>query len=255
MYYVIHHVSVGKGDVYGISGTNHRCLHISTDVWYQSIMAAPVVLFSNFKGGCGKTALSFHLAHAATHLRVLTIDTDPQGDMYKRFPGVKFIGTDLDPSAQGAVHEWRPFSWIMWNPLRWVDFDQSKFDLVIVDSGAKSELVSGPRAPDVLVIPISGIDAAINSSEIAAAALAGGVRRVVLVYNGLTLHAAGKRAMAGFGKDLPPGVVLLETTIAEGRAAMEDTAVRKAPLWAFGSGKVALTMYQACTELLHVVRI
>jgi len=209
-------------------------------------MPSRVILISNFKGGAGKTLLSYHLAHAASERRVLTIDTDVQGDLYKRFPGAR-----LDSRATGAVTQWRENSWIQWSPLRWVE-PLTPFDLVLVDSGAKDKVLPGPRPPDILLIPINGQDAAANSNEIAADALAQGTRQVILVYNGYDLGAAAKKRMAGFGANLPPGVRILPTTIENNRALMEDTIAKQRPAWEFGRGKAGTTLLRACSEILQL---
>jgi len=70
-------------------------------------MKASTVAIANFKGGAGKTTLAHHLAAAAAEAgqRVLAVDTDPQGDLYRRLAGHLHRDVDRPPLtwATGCV--------------------------------------------------------------------------------------------------------------------------------------------------------
>lgn len=188
-------------------------------------MKASTVAIANFKGGAGKTTLAHHLAAAAAEAgqRVLAVDTDPQGDLYRRLAGHLHRDVDRPPLtwATGCICFYSPGGW---------EASAEPYDLNVVDTAPVNDVPKGP-SPDVVVIPIDSIDAGLNANDTTANALDAGAKLVVLVSNGIA--EGGPRHRKHFrdlGDDLPARVVLCEIELPRA-ASIKRTGVTCKPAW------------------------
>ncbi len=189
------------------------------------------IILANVKGGCGKTTLAHHLAHAAAEQekRVLAVDTEPQGDLYRRL--AKQLHRDVARApvawAKGClcVYSAPPaYTRASWQP------PAEPYDLAVVDTAPINDLPQGP-APTVVVIPIDSIDAGLNANDAARNALAAGAKLVVLVRNQIVSAGASYRKnFRDLGDDLPDGVVLCDVDLPYAKSIL-DTGASCVPAW------------------------
>ncbi len=176
----------------------------------QQHTVAPVILIANNKGGVAKTTLTHHLAAAGAEqgLRVLAVDCDPQGDLYRRLAGL------LDHPEDRPPVTWAPGCLALYSPDAWALPDPCPFDLVVVDTPPRNSLPQGP-VPTVVVVPVDGIDALLNANDTSARALAAGVKLVALVRNGIREggRAYVTKHFSDLGDDLPDRVALCEVEV------------------------------------------
>lgn len=176
-----------------------------------------ILMLANFKGGCGKTTIGHHIAlWAAEHgKRVLVIDTDKQGNLYRRLAKL-----DHNPQDRPPV-EWSKGCWCIYSPKGWAlpkDVEKT-FDVVILDSPPGEDF---PKCPDgvkanIVVVPIDGIDAALGANETVANALESDADRVILVKNGC--EEGGKRFQREFAdmmEGLPENVMVSPVEVPRG---------------------------------------
>lgn len=207
------------------------------------------IMLANFKGGCGKTTLSHHLAvrGAERGYRVLAVDTDRQGDFYRRLVGDDGDLADMPPAewAEGCAVVHTPEAWHM---------PDGEWDVVIVDTGPGLNLPEGP-SPDVVIIPVDGVDAARNSAETLHEALDRNVRLVGLVFVGIAEGGARQaREFERIRENLPPGVVPSTIDIPRG-GSIKRSALTCRPAWTdLWRGKDATAILQFCDALYDAVR-
>lgn len=107
-----------------------------------------VIAVLNQKGGVGKTTISVNLARAfqKTGLRVLIVDSDPQGSAQDWSQASQNHGQDM-PVVVGVD---RPILEKSITQLR------SAFDIIMIDGAAKLQdmTVSALKAADVVLIPV-----------------------------------------------------------------------------------------------------
>ena len=107
-----------------------------------------VIALLNQKGGVGKTTLSINLAQAfqLRGLRVLIVDTDPQGSAQDWYQAGQNHGLDMP----GVVGVERPTLEKSIPQLR------NAFDIIIIDGAAKLQdiTVSALKTADIVLIPI-----------------------------------------------------------------------------------------------------
>lgn len=122
------------------------------------------IVLANDKGGVGKTTLSHHLCEffAEQGLRVLAIDTNSaQANLYRRLARVDYKPTDC------PLIEWNEVCACVLMPEGWDLPERAEwsYDVVIVDTPPNKDLPPGPD-PDVVVIPIDGLDGALGAGNI-----------------------------------------------------------------------------------------
>jgi hypothetical protein len=143
------------------------------------------VIIANRKGGCAKTEYSFHLAARARErgMRVLAIDTDPQGDLIKRSTGASRVVPE-------QVYQWppevkagepAPMTLLSAPGYRGTLHVEHNFDLVVVDTAPKLELPDFTKC-SLVIVPVNDQEALTNSVEVVQAASQAG-KPVVLAWN------------------------------------------------------------------------
>ncbi len=208
------------------------------------------MMFSGFKGGCGKSTLAHHMASRAaeTGLRVLVVDTDSQADLYRRLLGDDANLADCPPA------EWGPGCLAVHSPDAWSLPEQADFDLVIIDTPAHTLPPEGP-APMMLVIPIDGVDAARNSNETVAWARERRVPATLLVLNGV--DEGGKRHARQFDRireHLPENVNLFDVPIPRG-GSIKRSAASCRPAWKdMWPGADAVALKGFCDTVISYLR-
>ena len=211
-----------------------------------------IIEFANAKGGCGKTTLAHHLAVRAKErkLRVHAIDTDRQGDFYRRLVGDSGNLFDMPPE------EWAKGCHVIHTPEAWMaPRARSKFDLVVVDTPPSVCLVEGPPA-DWLLIPVDGVDAVRNAPETLAEAKDCGAKRVGICFVGL--DAGGKRQaayLAQLKRKLPKGVFCVDIQVPRG-GSINRSARQCAPAWQdMWPGRDSVTIKRFCDSLLQLAGV
>jgi cellulose biosynthesis protein BcsQ len=112
-------------------------------------MAKKIVCFANYKGGCGKTTLAFHVVCRASHhgISTLAITLDPQGSLVKRLvedvalSGDNYYKVDEYVDALSSPNEYD------------IDEDEDEHDLIVVDfppAFKDCDLV----VPDLWIVPV-----------------------------------------------------------------------------------------------------
>ncbi len=212
---------------------------------------APSIMFANFKGGCGKTTLSHHVAVRAAErgANVLAIDCDRQGDLYRRLVGDEGDLADMPPAV------WSPGSTVIHTPEGWSVPATVKADLVVIDTGPALGLPQGP-VPSLVVIPVDGVDAARNANETVAECLDRKVARVVLVMVGV--EEAGLKQARRFDElkmNLPKGVEVLSLRVPRG-GSIKRTALSCRPAWSdVWKGKDAVAISTFADTILDSVGV
>lgn len=190
-----------------------------------------IFMLANFKGGCGKSTLCHHIAEWSRErgLRVLVIDTDKQGNLYRRLAKLDHNPQDRPPMswAKGCVCMYSPKGWAL------PDKAERNFDVVVIDTPPGEDFPMCPPGVtvDVVVIPIDGIDAALGANETVANALDNGVPTVVIVKNGV--EEGGKRfhrEFANLTDGLPENVVVAPVEIPRGDG-IKRTQQSNRPAW------------------------
>jgi Mrp family chromosome partitioning ATPase len=207
---------------------------------------APSIMFANFKGGCGKTTLSHHLSVRAAErgARVLSIDCDRQGDLYRRLVGDDGDLADMPPTS------WGTGSNVVHSPEGWSVPPSVKADLVVIDTGPALGLPQGP-VPSMVIVPVDGVDAARNANETVAECLERGVAAVVIVMVGV--EEVGVKQARRFDEmkaSLPPKVEVLDLRIPRG-GSIKRTALTCRPAWSdVWKGKDALAIRAFANQIL-----
>lgn len=204
---------------------------------------ARVILLANLKGGCGKTTFAHHLAVRAAELgaSVLVIDTDQQGDLYRRLCNQQH----RDEERLAFCWDKRTESEVVYSPGEW--FEDGKHKLIIVDTKPAAELPTGPRDPDVIIIPIDGLDAALNANETVGASPESA--KVLLVRNGT--NEGGKRMAHAFAElGGYEGVEACPTVVPRGGAIKRTSITCKAAWKDAYKGRDSAALYEACEWLL-----
>ncbi len=208
-------------------------------------------LVANFKGGCGKTTICHHVAVRASErgIRVLAIDTDRQGNLYRRL--LSDAGNLLDRPPE----EWAPGCTVVYSPEAWAlpDRAETSWDLVLVDSAPGHEPPEGPT-PELLLVPVDGVDAAMNANETLAWAIESGVGVTMIVFNGI--GEGGKtqaRIFNQISESLPKGVQVADTKIPRGNG-IKRSALDCRPAWKdIWQGRDARQIAAFCDELLDAL--
>ncbi len=208
------------------------------------------LILANFKGGCGKTSLGCHLAWRAAErqMRVLFVDCDRQGDGYRRLVGDKGDLADMPSVA------WRGGQ-VVHSPDTY-NLPPTGFDLIVVDTAPGLQLPQGPPL-DLLVLPVDGVDAARNAWETIAEAEERGIRRVLVVFNGI--QEGGKvqaRRFAEMKEHLPAGVTLWKGghSIPRG-GCIKRSALNCRPAWVdVWKGRDARELEAFCDAMLEIAR-
>lgn len=190
-----------------------------------------IFMLANFKGGCGKTTIGHHIAvWAAEHgKRVLVIDTDKQGNLYRRMAKLDHNPQDRPPVkwAEGCVCIYSPAGWAL-------PKDAAKhFDVVILDTPPGEDFPACPKGvkANIVVIPIDGIDAALGANETVANALDSEAETVVIVKNGV--EEGGKRFKQEFANmtdGLPENVLVAPVEVPRGDGIKRTQKTCK-PAW------------------------
>lgn len=205
-----------------------------------------ILMVSGFKGGCGKTTLAHHLAVRAQErgLRVLAIDTDAQGDLYRRLLGDDANLADCPPAS------WAAGCKVVHSPESWSLPKRALFDLIVIDTPARAEPPEGPT-PDMLVVPVDGVDAARNANETIAWARDRRVPATRILLNGV--EEGGRRFARRFDAiraSAPGGVTVAPLPIPRG-GSIKRTALSCLPAWRdMWLGKDAELMRATCDEML-----
>ena len=191
---------------------------------------ANVVALLNPKGGCGKTTLAIHLAHAFSmrKKKVLLIDTDPQGSARDWKEGVP----DDFPNPFPVIGIDRPT----------VEKDIAALsegvDWVFIDGAAKLELMiaSALKAADLVVIPVqpspldiwacSDLVDLINTRHQITDGHPTTVFQIMRAKSGTRLEKEVAGAIAEYGFPVLPGVIHDRTvfahSISDGGTAMNS---------------------------------
>lgn len=211
---------------------------------------APIVMIAGFKGGTGKSSIAHHLAARADErgLRVVALDTDPQGDLYRRLLGDAANLVDAAHAAwgRGSLAAHTPGAYAL-PPTA------AEYDLVIVDTAPGEAPLDGP-VPTILLVPIDSVDAARNARVTVQWASAAGVPATVLVLNGV--DEGGKRHARQFAKlydNLPAGVQIARVEVPRGgsiKRAASDCRPAWRDLW---PGKDAEALRSLCDGLLDIL--
>jgi chromosome partitioning protein len=206
------------------------------------------IVVANLKGGCGKSTLVHHLALLAVELgrRVLVIDVDEQADVTTRLTG-------NDAPAPDEPLEFAPGCHVVWAPhYRASTPAESGYDVVLVDTPPKGELVSLAGVARVLV-PVSDVDSAKNSAQVLAAARDARVRAIIVLN---CIGVAGKRydtKLSEIEQRLPEHVAMHKVRIPQGgsvkRAAETGNAAWEEP-WPGAAGRA---MREFCEASLRGV--
>ncbi len=203
------------------------------------------VMIANFKGGAGKTTLAHHMAVRAAErgLRVLVLDTDQSGDLYRR------LVTDEGDTADCPPAEWAEDCLVVHSPEGYAL--PEGYDLTLVDTPPAHGLAEGPD-PDLIIIPIDGVDAARNANEVLGEADAREIP-VLIVFNGLL--EGGKKHARQFARtqeELPAGVDILPATIPR-TGAIKRTAMSCQPAWKdMWRGKDVQALVSICDDLIDI---
>ncbi len=206
------------------------------------------IMTAGNKGGSGKSSIAHHIAVRAAErdFRVLVIDTDRQADLYRR------LVTDEGNTADCPPAEWEAGCVVSYSPDAYDIPTAADFDLMVIDTAPSRELPEGP-APDLIVVPIDGVDAARNANETVAEARDRKVP-VLIVFNGI--GEGGKRHARQFDRvreSLPDGVDALVEEIPR-TGAIKRTAVTCEPAWRdIWKGRDVQRLRQVCDDLLDLV--
>jgi cellulose biosynthesis protein BcsQ len=206
------------------------------------------LLFANHKGGCGKTTHCHHLCeYLSEHgARVLAIDTDTQGNLYRRLARLEHKPVDC------PLVEWAPGCHCVLLPDAWClpKGAERAYDVVLVDTAPGHQLPDGP-APNVVVIPIDGLDAALGASDVVDAVLGGAspAPLVVLLKNGTN---EGGKVLQRMVTDLEAGqgIEICAVEVPRG-AAIHRTSKTCRPAWqdTYKGSRDAQTILACCAWL------
>jgi hypothetical protein len=132
--------------------------------------------FANFKGGSGKSTLGHAVACRADDLGylVVALDTDPQGDLYRRLTNSLIRADERPPYRFGRG------SAALYAPQAPPPIN-ADVDLLIVDTRGQHDT---PGPFDAIVVPVDGVDAVLNMNYTIGRALQEGVQRIIIVKNG-----------------------------------------------------------------------
>jgi hypothetical protein len=177
---------------------------------------------------------------------VLAVDTDRQGDLYRRLVGDDGNLAEMPPA------EWAPGCVVVHTPEAW-EMPGGEWDVVVVDTGPGLNLPEGP-VPDVVIIPIDGVDAARNSAETLHEALDRRVGLVGVVLVGVAEGGARQaREFARIRESLPPGVFTGTLDIPRG-GSIKRSALTCRPAWTdLWRGKDATAILAFCDALFDIL--
>ena len=209
------------------------------------------MLVGQFKGGVGKTLIAHHVCELAAEygLKVLAVDTDRQGDLYRRLSRVPGKHLERPPL------QWAPDCAVLWSPENYAltPATLKAFGLAVVDTSPNH--MPPPGVPDMLVVPVDGLDALINASETVAEMLKRDVRKIVLIDNGMS--EGGKRYAEEFNdmaEGLPSQVVVCPVKLLRG-GSVKRTSQSLRPAWNDPTrGKDAWAIQDLCKWLLNEVK-
>jgi len=186
------------------------------------------VALGNDKGGAGKTTLAHHICeYLAEHgVRILAIDTNgAQANLYRRLARIDYKPEQIPPItwSKGCTSVLMPEGWDL------PDDAEKLYDVVVVDTPPERNLPPGP-VPDVVVIPIDGIDAALGAGNLVDAVLQMEPQPVILIVKNGT-NEGGKR-LQRIVTDLEAGdgIEVYEFELPRGNA-IHRTAYTNKPAW------------------------
>lgn len=211
------------------------------------------VIIANGKGGCGKTTIAHHLCQYADQegIKVFAVDADEQHTLYRRCCGDK-----AEPSSETNVRRFGDLGRVSYQPKKYVLPKKAKgIELVIVDAKGDQGLPVGPTAPDYVVIPIDGNDAAREAKITMQSGLALGAK-VILVLNNITVSGPqmANRIRQMRTLKLPKGASFAATELPTHRD-IKATQDMCEPAWTcdpYGSAG-SLAMKELCDELLNAM--
>lgn len=187
-------------------------------------MPMRTILVANHKGGCGKTTLAHHVSVRADErgAKVLAVDTDRQGDLYRRLASQDERSSDRPPKTFGKT------GIVIYDPGGGGVQTEGR-TLRVIDTPPSASLAKD--TVDVIVVPIDGIDAALNANETVADALELKARMVILLRNGtgeggVRFH----RKFAELEQGLPDGVIVCPIELPRGDA-IKRTSTTNRPAW------------------------